>query len=78
MKKKKEKFDWYGMFGHMSLMATIWLFLLAVVMPSVADEHIIVQIIVFTLTVFGGVMLYIPIAVKLEEIKKKYGKKTRK
>lgn len=70
--------DWTLVLGHTSLIATIWLFLLAIIMPSVQGEHFISRFVVFTLTIFGGVGIYVILGVKLEEIRRKYGKKKSK
>ncbi len=72
---KKKKNDWILILGHTSLFATILMFLLAIIMPTVESVGHITRIIVFSLTVFGGTGIYVILGVKLEEIRRKYGKK---
>ena len=76
MKNKKEKKDWLGAFRHMCLMGLIFISFLAITKPLMVD--MVTKIVIGLFIIFGGTGIYIILAVRLEEIKRKYGRKNEK
>ena len=73
MKNKKEKKDWLGAFMHTCLFGLILISFTAIIEPIMVD--ITTKIVFGLFIIFGGTGIYIILAVRLEEIKRKYGRK---
>jgi hypothetical protein len=72
MKKKK---DYIEALGHLCLLVTIIMMIWIIVAPMIEKMGMITKVLFILITGIGGTMVYIPIGIKLVEIKNKYGKK---
>lgn len=72
--KNKKRDIWVGL-GHLCLQSTIIMIIWVFLSDNINELHILLKPLFVIITGIGGIMIYIPIGVKLEEIRKKYGTK---
>jgi len=70
----KKKVDYIEALFHFCLVITILILIWTFIEPKVDTFNWFMQGIVIIITGIGGLALYIPIGVKLIELKEKYGK----
>jgi hypothetical protein len=72
---KKEDTNYLESLVHLCLVSTIVLLIWNNLDNLITRSHLIFQLMIYIITGIGGIMIYIPLGIKLIEIKEKYGKK---